>query len=110
MRILFLDPFHGGSHAAVAEGYARHSRHDIGLLTLPIDGGWRWRMRGAAVTLARRLRGQVERSNVQTLKLQLPQRPQIATAATEHRDTQLVDIALQALGHGLGAVLGNGWA
>src|SRR5215216_5647610 len=56
MNILYLDPFHGGSHAAVAEGYARHSRHAITLLTLSIAGGWRWRMRGAAVTLARRLR------------------------------------------------------
>src|SRR6476619_2485700 len=56
MRILYLDPFHGGSHAAVAEGYVHHSQHDITLLTLSIAGGWRWRMRGAAVTLARRLR------------------------------------------------------
>jgi glycosyltransferase involved in cell wall biosynthesis len=56
MHILYLDPFHGGSHAAVAEGYARHSQHDITLLTLSIVGGWRWRMRGAAVSLARRLR------------------------------------------------------
>ena len=56
MNILYLDPFHGGSHAAVAEGYARHSQHDITLLTLSIAGGWRWRMRGASVTLARRLR------------------------------------------------------
>jgi glycosyltransferase involved in cell wall biosynthesis len=59
MQILYLDPFHGGSHAAVAEGYARHSRHDITLLTLSIAGGWRWRMRGAAVSLARQLREQV---------------------------------------------------
>jgi glycosyltransferase involved in cell wall biosynthesis len=59
MQILYLDPFHGGSHAAVAEGYARHSRHDITLLTLSIAGGWRWRMRGAAVSLARRLREHV---------------------------------------------------
>ncbi|MBK9712743.1 MAG: DUF3524 domain-containing protein [Kouleothrix sp.] len=59
MRILFLNPFHGGSHAAVAEGYARHSRHDITLMSLPIAGGWRWRMRGAAVTLARMLRARV---------------------------------------------------
>ncbi len=57
MRILFLNPFHGGSHAAVAEGYARHSRHEVTLLTLPIAGGWRWRMRGAAVSFARMLRG-----------------------------------------------------
>ncbi|MBC8163752.1 MAG: DUF3524 domain-containing protein [Roseiflexaceae bacterium] len=56
MRILFLDAFHGGSHAAVARGYARHSRHELVIESLPIDGGWRWRMRGAAVTLARRLR------------------------------------------------------
>src|SRR5262245_41380765 len=56
MRILFLNPFHGGSHAAVAEGYARHSQHEVDLLTLSIAGGWRWRMRGAAVTFARMLR------------------------------------------------------
>src|SRR5690606_15403682 len=56
MRILYLDPLHGGSHAAVANGYAQHSRHQIDLLTLPIAGGWRWRMRGAAVTFARMLR------------------------------------------------------
>jgi glycosyltransferase involved in cell wall biosynthesis len=56
MRILFLNPFHGGSHAAVAEGYVRHSRHEVELLTLSIAGGWRWRMRGAAVTFARMLR------------------------------------------------------
>lgn len=55
MHILFLDPFHGGSHAAVATGVATHSRHTITLLTLSTAGGWRWRMRGAAPTLARRL-------------------------------------------------------
>jgi glycosyltransferase involved in cell wall biosynthesis len=60
MRILWLDPFHGGSHRAVSTGFARHSQHDVTLLTLPIAGGWRWRMRGAAITLARMLR---ERSN-----------------------------------------------
>src|SRR2546421_4491746 len=61
MHILFLNPFHGGSHAAVAEGYARHSQHDVELLTLSIAGGWRWRMRGAAVTFARMLRERAER-------------------------------------------------
>ena len=64
MHILYLDPFHGGSHAAVAEGYARHSRHDITLMTLSIAGGWRWRMRGAAVTLAQRLREHVREQSV----------------------------------------------
>lgn len=56
MKILFLNAFHGGSHAAVAEGYIRHSKHQIELIKLPIDGGWRWRMRGATVTFARMLR------------------------------------------------------
>ncbi len=53
MDILWLDPFHGGSHAAVAAGYAAHSAHSVHLLHLSQAGGWRWRMRGSAVTLAR---------------------------------------------------------
>lgn len=56
MNILFLNPYHSGSHAAVAEGYAAHSRHNVTLLTLPPTGGWRWRMRGSAVTFAREVR------------------------------------------------------
>lgn len=54
MRVLLVSPYHGGSHAAWAEGLARHSRHEVGLLTLPARF-WKWRMHGAAVTLARRL-------------------------------------------------------
>lgn len=53
MHILWLDAFHGGSHAAVSQGFARHSRHTVTLLTLSPAGGWRWRMRGAAITFAR---------------------------------------------------------
>jgi glycosyltransferase involved in cell wall biosynthesis len=53
MDILWIDPFHGGSHAAVAAGYTARSVHRVDLLTLPQDGGWRWRMRGGAVSLAR---------------------------------------------------------
>jgi glycosyltransferase involved in cell wall biosynthesis len=52
MRILFLNAFHGGSHAAFAEGLAQHSRHSVELLSLP-GLNWRWRMRGAALALAR---------------------------------------------------------
>ncbi len=58
MRVLFLNPYHGGSHAAVAEGYAARSEHQVELLTMPTAGGWRWRMRGAAVALARMAREQ----------------------------------------------------
>lgn len=56
MHILWLDAFHGGSHAVVAQGFARHSQHTVTLLTLSPAGGWRWRMRGAAVTFAREVR------------------------------------------------------
>lgn len=48
-------PYYGGSHRAWADGYARHSRHDVDLLTMPARF-WKWRMHGGAATLARRLR------------------------------------------------------
>ncbi len=51
-RILVLEPWYGGSHAAWADGLAAHSRHDITLVTLEASF-WRWRMRGSALTLAR---------------------------------------------------------
>ena len=53
MRLLLVEPYFGGSHAAWAEGYARASAHDVDLLTLPARF-WKWRMRGAALTLAER--------------------------------------------------------
>lgn len=56
MHILWLDAFHGGSHAVVSQGFARHSQHHVTLLTLSPAGGWRWRMRGAAITFAREVR------------------------------------------------------
>jgi glycosyltransferase involved in cell wall biosynthesis len=64
MRILWIDPFHGGSHAAVAAGYAARAAHQVTLLTLSQAGGWRWRMRGGAVTLARMARALGERPDL----------------------------------------------
>jgi glycosyltransferase involved in cell wall biosynthesis len=55
MRVLFLNPFHGGSHRAFAEGWARHSRHAIEVHSLPARF-WKWRMRGAALHFARSVR------------------------------------------------------
>jgi len=52
MRILLLEPFFTGSHAQWAEGYARHSTHQVELLTLP-GRHWKWRMSNGALTLAR---------------------------------------------------------
>lgn len=56
MRVLWLDAFHAGSHRAVAQGYAAHSSAQVTIIGLSQDGGWRWRMRGGAVTLARMVR------------------------------------------------------
>jgi len=50
-RILLVEPFHGGSHGAWAEGLVAHSRHDVVAVSHP-GAFWRWRMRGAALTLA----------------------------------------------------------
>lgn len=54
MRILALNPFHGGSHQAFLEGWRRHSRHEFTMLTLPARH-WKWRMRHAAVTFAEQI-------------------------------------------------------
>jgi glycosyltransferase involved in cell wall biosynthesis len=53
MKVLLISPYHGGSHQAWAEGFRRHSVHNVELLTLPARF-WKWRMHGGAVTLARR--------------------------------------------------------
>ena len=50
-RVLLVEPFHGGSPGAWANGLVRHSRHEVGPVSHP-GAFWRWRMRGAALTLA----------------------------------------------------------
>ena len=54
LRILALNPHHGGSHRAFLEGWVEHSRHQFDVLTLP-PYKWKWRMRHAAVTFAQQL-------------------------------------------------------
>ncbi len=51
MRVLFVEPFYGGSHAAFLDGLVRHSAHEIVPLTLA-GGEWRARMRRGAQELA----------------------------------------------------------
>jgi len=48
VKILFLEPFFGGSHKDFALGFKAHSCNDVTLVTLP-DRFWKWRMRGAAL-------------------------------------------------------------
>lgn len=57
-RILALNPWHGGSHQAFLEGWARHSQHDFTVLPLPAYK-WKWRMRHSAVTFAQQLHDQL---------------------------------------------------
>jgi glycosyltransferase involved in cell wall biosynthesis len=52
MKVLLLEPYYTGSHAAWADGYAAHSRHQVTVLGLP-GRFWKWRMHGGAATLAR---------------------------------------------------------
>ncbi|MBX2904234.1 MAG: DUF3524 domain-containing protein [Chitinophagales bacterium] len=51
MRVLLIEPFFTGSHKQWALGWQQHSAFQIELLTLP-GYHWKWRMHGAAVTLA----------------------------------------------------------
>lgn len=51
MRILFVEPFYGGSHRDFGDGLARHSTHNFTFLTLPALE-WRKRMRRGAIELA----------------------------------------------------------
>lgn len=48
MKVLFLEPFHGGSHKDFAQGLCRYLSHAVDLHTLP-GRFWKWRMRGAAL-------------------------------------------------------------
>lgn len=51
MRILVLEPYHGGSHKAFLDGWSVRSSHRWTVLGLP-PYKWKWRMRHAAITLA----------------------------------------------------------
>lgn len=51
MRVLLVEPYLGGSHRDWAEGYRRHSSHDVRVVAHSA-AWWKWRMRGSAVTLA----------------------------------------------------------
>lgn len=54
-RLLFLEPYYGGSHQTWMDGYRKQSQHHIDYLTMPAQF-WKWRMQGGAVTLARQFK------------------------------------------------------
>ncbi|OQY52870.1 MAG: glycosyl transferase family 1 [Desulfobacteraceae bacterium 4572_89] len=55
MKILFLEPFFGGSHRDFALGFSQHSSHDVDLVTLPARY-WKWRMQGAALYFIQKIK------------------------------------------------------
>lgn len=54
-NVLLVEPYFAGSHRAWAEGYARHSAHEVTLVTHDARF-WKWRMQGGFVTLAEEAR------------------------------------------------------
>lgn len=63
LKIVLLSPYHTGSHQAWAEGYQKHSQHEVVLLTLP-GRFWKWRMVGGAITLAEQFLAQKLRPEI----------------------------------------------
>ena len=51
LRICLVEPFFTGSHERWATEFAQKSRHRVDILSLP-GRHWKWRMHGAAITLA----------------------------------------------------------
>jgi glycosyltransferase involved in cell wall biosynthesis len=56
MKVLFIEPFYGGSHRLFADSVVAHSAHDVTLLTLPASF-WKWRLRGGHLSLAEKISG-----------------------------------------------------
>jgi glycosyltransferase involved in cell wall biosynthesis len=51
VRILLVEPYYGGSHQVWADGYAASSGHEVRIVGHEARF-WKWRMRGAHLTLA----------------------------------------------------------
>ncbi len=60
MKICLIEPFFTGSHERWANELVHRSRHEIDILSLP-GRHWKWRMHGAAITLAKRFSEQGKR-------------------------------------------------
>ncbi len=54
MKILLIEPFFTGSHKQWAEGLKQFSKHEFKIVSLS-GHHWKWRMHGAAVTLAQKI-------------------------------------------------------
>ena len=59
LKILFIEPFYGGSHKNFTDGLIKYSSHDYRLYTLPARY-WKWRMRGAALHFSQKIKNPSE--------------------------------------------------
>jgi glycosyltransferase involved in cell wall biosynthesis len=60
LDVVVVEPWRAGSHAAWVDGVVAASRHRVRVVDHPA-GPWRWRLRGAALTLADQLAADVAR-------------------------------------------------
>lgn len=92
MRIWLLEPFLAGSHKQWAEGYQRHSRHEVDILSL--EGKfWKWRMHGGAISLAQTVKKRLAEGRARPDLLLATDMLDVATFAGLCRD-ELADLPL----------------
>lgn len=60
LDVLLVEPWRSGSHGAWVDGVVARSGHRVRVVDHP-DGPWRWRVRGAALTLAEAVAADVDR-------------------------------------------------
>jgi len=63
LRVLFIEPFCGGSHRLFTGQVAAHSRHSVETLTLP-GSFWKWRLRGGHLSLLKTVRARLGQFDV----------------------------------------------
>jgi glycosyltransferase involved in cell wall biosynthesis len=63
MHITLIEPFFTGSHQQWAEGFQKHSQHEVQILSLK-GRYWKWRMFGGAVTLAKIFKESVKKTDL----------------------------------------------
>ncbi len=68
MKLLFIEPFYGGSHQQFAEGLRRHSSHQIDIVSLPAVN-WNWRLRGSALYFSKHINNIEEYDGIITTNL-----------------------------------------
>lgn len=70
MNVVALEPYYGGSHKAVLDGLVKHTNCTWRLLAMPARK-WKWRMRGAAISFAQQLNGELQSGELDSNSIDL---------------------------------------